>query len=62
MYALYFSTPVGWTALATIDGCEAAYAVYHKACELAELLGTDVALGDDSTGEIVACLSDDADE
>lgn len=61
MYALYFSTPIGWTAVGTINGCEAAYAAFHKACELAELLDTDVILCDDDTCEIVASLSDDDD-
>jgi hypothetical protein len=40
--------------IATIDGCEAAYAAYHKACELGEMLGRDVALCDTETCEVVA--------
>jgi hypothetical protein len=42
-----------------VDGCEAAYAAYRKACELGEMLGVEVALSDTETGEVVACLSDE---
>lgn len=62
MYAIFFATPHGWENIATINGCEAAYATYHKACELGELLCAEVALCDANTGEVVACLSDEDDE
>ena len=62
MYTICFSTSNGWTDIATIDGCEAAYAAYRKACELGEMLGRDVALCDTETGEVVAHSSIDEDE
>lgn len=62
MYTIFFATSHGWADIAIIDGCEAAYAAYHKACELGELLGAEVALCDTNTGEVVACLSDEDDE
>ena len=61
MYTIFFATPNGSVEIATIDGCEAAYSAYHKACELGELLNAEVALCDTYTGEVVACLSDDDD-
>ena len=63
MYTICFSTPNGWMDIATVDGCEAAYAAYRKACELGEMLGRDVALCDTETCEVVACLAaeDEAD-
>ena len=48
-----------WVELATVDGCEAAYAAYRKACELGEMLGREVALCDAETGEVLANLSDE---
>lgn len=62
MYTITFATRNGWADIATVDGCEAAYAAYRKACELGEMLGRDVALCDTETGEVVACLSDDEDD
>ena len=59
MYTIIFSTLNGWTDIATVDGCEAAYAAYREACELGRQLGRDVALCDAETGEVVACLSDE---
>lgn len=57
MYTISFSTLNGWTDIATVDGCEAAYAAYRKACELGEMLGRNVALCDTETCEVVACLA-----
>jgi len=59
MYYITFGTRNGWADIATVDGCEAAYAAYRKACELGEMLGVEVALCDAETGEVVACLSDE---
>lgn len=59
MYTITFATLNGWADIATVNGCEAAYAAYRKACELGEMLGVEVALCDAETGEVVACLSDD---
>lgn len=59
MYTICFGTLNGWVDVAPVDGCEAAYAAYRKACELGEMLGVEVALCDVMTGEIVACLSDE---
>lgn len=59
MYTITFGTRNGWADIATVDGCEAAYAAYRKACELGEMLGIEVALSDTETGEVVACLSDE---
>ena len=42
-----------------ISGCEAAYAAFHKACELADLTGAFVSLWDSDTGEIVADNGED---
>jgi hypothetical protein len=62
MYTITFGTQNGWADIARVDGCEAAYAAYRKACELGEMLGVEVALCDAETGEVVACLSDDEDD
>lgn len=50
-----------WTEIATVSGCEFAYEVYRKTCELAELLGKDCALMDGETGEVIAHLDEDED-
>lgn len=44
----------GWTTLGTVSGCEAAYAAFEKACELAEIFDQDCALIDRETGEVLA--------
>ena len=44
----------GWTDIATIDGCEAAYNAFHKMCDFAEITGLTVCLYDSETGEVVA--------
>lgn len=44
----------GWQSW-TVDGCEAAYAAYRKACELCELVGAgNAAIWDTVTTEILA--------
>ena len=59
MYTIDMATNNGWVELATIDGCEAAYAAYRKACELGSLLGRDVALCYSATSQVITCLSDE---
>lgn len=50
----------GWKEIAQVEGCEAAYAAYKKACEFAELVGAnDCALLDMYTGEVLANLADE---
>ena len=61
MYTIDMFTNGYWVELATVDGCEAAYAAYRKACELGEMLGREVALCDAKTGEVLANLSDEGD-
>lgn len=45
---------LGITIIARITGMEAAYEVYHKACELAELIGQSCMLVTDEDGEVIA--------
>ena len=40
--------------VAEVEGCEFAYEVYHKAAELAEMLGQIANLVDGETGEVIA--------
>lgn len=47
--------------VAEVEGCEFAWEVYHKTCELADLLGEVAHLVDGETGEIIQS-SDDYDE
>ena len=47
------------TEIATVDGCEAAYEAYHKACDFAELVGKDCILMDTETCEVLASLNDE---
>lgn len=56
MFTIHFYyNGYGWKEVAAVDGCEAAYTAYKKACELAELVGADsCALVDMATGEVVA--------
>ena len=42
-----------------VDGCEAAYAAYRMACDMAELTGATVDLWDSETGEVLACNGED---
>lgn len=42
-----------WTEIATVDGCEASYEIFCKACEFAELIGKACGLMDAETGEII---------
>lgn len=44
-----------------VEGCEAAWEVYRKSCELADLLGEIAHLVDGETGEVIAS-SDDWDD
>ena len=52
----FWKVGYGWTILGTVSGCEAAYAAFEKACELAEILGKDCALIDCETGEVLALM------
>ncbi len=45
---------LGVTAIAEVTGMEAAYEVYHKTCELAELIGQNCMLVTDEDGEVIA--------
>lgn len=56
---LYDYSKNAWNEIAQVSGCEAAYEVYKKACEFAELVGMDCALVDAETGEIIANLEDE---
>ena len=59
MFTICFSTPIGWNDIAFVDGCEAAYAIYRKACELGAMLGVEVALCDTQTGKALARFSEE---
>lgn len=45
---------LGITIIARITGMEAAYEVYHKACELAELIGTSCMLVTEKDEKVIA--------
>ena len=45
---------LGITVIAVVTGMEAAYEVYHKACELAELIGQNCMLVTGEDGEVIA--------
>ena len=45
---------LGVTAIAKVTGMEAAYEIYHKTCELAELIGSNCMLVTDEDGEVIA--------
>lgn len=45
---------LGIMPIARITGMEAAYEVYHKACELAELIGSNCMLVTEEDGEVIA--------
>lgn len=48
----------GWQSW-QVDGCEAAYHAYQKACELAEAVGaSNAAIWDTVTTEVLADLGD----
>ena len=47
-------TVLGMTPIARITGTEAAYEVYHKACELVELTGGNCMLVAEENGEVIA--------
>lgn len=61
MFTIHFHYDgYGWKEVAAVDGCEAAYTAYKKACELAELVGADAcSLVDMATGEVVADTRDE---
>lgn len=42
-----------------VSGCEAAYAAFRSACEVAELTGARVDLWDSETDEVLASSEDD---
>ena len=51
-----FTEGKGWSSW-RVDGCEAAYEAYHKACDLAEAVGADnAAIWDAETCEVLAAL------
>lgn len=45
---------LGITVIAGVTGMEAAYEIYHKTCELAELIGSNCMLVTDEDGEVIA--------
>lgn len=45
---------LGVTVIAGVTGMEAAYEVYHKACELAALIGSNCMLVADEDCEVIA--------
>lgn len=51
----YYDDNRDWVEIAKVRGCEAAYEVYTKACELAEMVGADCTLTDALTG---VCLEE----
>lgn len=54
MYTIDMNVNGYWIEMAHIEGCEAAYATYRKACEFAEAIGAAVVLTDVMTCEIIA--------
>lgn len=56
----FFYGGYGWKEIAEVDGCEAAYAAFKKACELAELVGADdCALVEMENGEVIADMENE---
>ena len=52
----------GWTEW-RVDGCEAAYDAYRKACDLAEAIGADnCAIWDTVTTEVLADMASDEED
>lgn len=49
-----FSIILNGKIIAEIDGTECAYAVYRKAEEIAEIIGGQVSLKDNTKGKIIA--------
>ena len=45
---------LGVAPIVKVTGMEAAYEVYHKTCELAELIGSNCMLVTDEDGEVIA--------
>lgn len=59
MYTIcYWTEENGWTTIATVSGCEAAYNVYTKAHDFGESVGIEFVLCDGETGEIIAGYDD----
>ena len=50
---------LGTTIIADVTGCEVAYEIYRKTCELGELLCQKVQLVDCETGEIIESNEED---
>lgn len=46
---------LGATPIADVTGCEVAYEVYRKTCELGKLLCQEVELVDYETCEVIEC-------
>ena len=51
----------GWSAVARTNTLLDAWNIYRVACGLAEFIGTDCALIDDTTGEVIENLVDEED-
>jgi hypothetical protein len=49
-----FSIILNGKIIAEVDGTECAYEVYHKAEEIADIIGGQVSLKDNIKGEIIA--------
>ena len=52
---------IGNRMITEVEGCEFAWEVYNKTCELADLLGETASLVDGETGEVIQ-YSDDWDD
>lgn len=50
---------LGTTIIADVTGCEIAYEIYRKTCELGELLCQEVELVDFETGEVIKSNGED---
>ena len=48
-----------WVAIATTTSILDAWNIYRATCNLAEFLGTDCALIDGNTAEVIQCLMDE---
>ena len=62
MFTIDINTNGYWVEVGHIEGCEAAYAAYRKACELGETLGVAIALTDAEAGEVIAYFEGDEDD
>ena len=50
---------LGTTTIADVTGCEVAYEIYRKTCELGELLCQEEELVDYETGEVIKSNGED---